>query len=758
MTGEDSRRFAFVSHALPDETFEVVRFRGIEGISRLYEFDITLVSEDPEIDLRAVLQNPASLTVMRSDGDDRIVHGILSQFEQLQEEDEYIFYRAVLVPRLWQADLYRENQLFLNKNIPDIIEEILRQAALTTDDYELRLTRTYAEREHICQYSETDFNFISRWMEHEGIYYYFEQTEEFEKLIITDNSSGHEDITDPSTIEYYPPSSITAREQEIVRQLICRQQMLPRRVVLRDYNYRRPDLELRAEASVDTQGRGDVYLYGQHFGTPEEGNELARIRAEEILCRESVFHGEATVPTLCSGYVFQLSGHYRESYNQRFLITEVEHIGSQAGSIFGGDERLSEGETGVAYSDRFVSIPADLQFRPERTTQGPRFYGTMNARVDASGDGQYAEIDDQGRYKVRLFFDQSDREGGGASQWVRMAQPYAGADYGMHFPLHRGTEVLMTFIDGDPDRPIISGAVPNPETSSPINSDNQTQCMIRTGGGNQIHAEDSDGGQLINIQTPTDSTSIRIGASDSNGPSGVMIFTAGSEHIVVQGDRELTVDRTDTVRVTGERTKEVGENENITITGGLNVEVGRGVMTTVTAGGETHDVTGDRHVLLTGEEIHTVSNGRHVTVSAGGETYNVSGGREVTVVGGETRNISDGETRTITSGRTLNITGNDNYTVNGPRSITVNGPEQRNIALLDNIVQGFEKSVKLAAAIELFMGFKNETKLSLGLEQKAISISHAAVNLGKDMIKSDNGKIVMGEKILLDNRLARIFA
>jgi len=313
-------------------------------------------------------------------------------------------------------------------------------------------------------------------MEREGIYYFFEQTNEFEKIIITDNSSRHEDIPGTSNFPYYPPTALSTTVEEVVKGLSCRQKVLPRRVILKDYNYRRPDLEVRGEADVDSRGRGDVYFYGDHFQTPEQGTELAGIRAQEILCGEIVFHGESTIPALCPGFIFELEDHYRSSYNQRLLITEIEHEGDQSGSL------LAEGESGLAYFNRFVCIPAGVQYRPERKTNKPRFYGTMNARVDSAGDGQYAEIDDEGRYKVRLLFDQSDRKDAKASRWVRMSQPYAGAEYGMHFPLHKNTEVLLTYVDGNPDRPIIAGSVPNPETKSPVTGKHQTKSVIRTGG------------------------------------------------------------------------------------------------------------------------------------------------------------------------------------------------------------------------------------------------------------------------------------
>jgi len=716
MTFAERKEFRFVSAAVSDDTFEVVRFRGAEGISRLYEFDITLSSEDPEIDLKAVLQNPATFTIMRADQDDLPIHGVLAQFEQLHEANQRIFYRAVLVPRLWQASLYRENQLFLEKTVPDIIEEILSQTGLTTDDYELRLTGQYAEWEYICQYGETDFDFISRWMEREGIYYYFEQTEEFEKLIITDNSTAHEDVSGMISIPYSPPSALIPEEEEVVREIICRQRMLPRTVILRDYNYRRPSLELRGEAEVDSEGRGDVYIYGEHFKTPEEGNALAAIRAEEIRCRETVFCGESTAAHLRPGFIFELTEHYRESYNQRGLIAEVEHEGSQSAVLLDGlEEEPAEEEGQLSYVSRFEYIPADVQYRPERKTPKPRFNGTMNARVDATGDGQYAEVDEEGRYKIRLCFDQSDREDARASRWVRMAQPYAGADYGMHFPLHRNTEVLLTFVDGDPDRPIISGSVPNPETASPVNSDNQTQCMIRTGGGNQIHAEDQGNGQLVKIFSPTAKSSIRVGAPNPNGESGISLDTQDNMTVVAEGfqdarigqwrqlhveededkyvdqNRQLFIDGKEKVQVQGEQHILVGQGRKIEVKGGEDhtVQPGR----TLTVNGINQVITNNevRHVQSNAHEIHVVKGGRHFRVRNGGEDYGVTGDRKFKVTGNETY--------TVTGDRKINVVGNHTGHSSGTTQCIYLGSTR---------TAGFAGNIQLlyALAADLFMGAK----------------------------------------------------
>jgi type VI secretion system VgrG family protein len=563
MAIDETKRFTFVSQGLPEDTFSVVEFKGTEGISRLYEFDITLASDDPEIDLKGVLQNSATLTTKGSD-QDLPIHGILGQFEQLHEVKGHYFYRALLVPRLWQADLYRENQLFLDKTVPNIIEEILKQAGLTTQDYELKLTNKYPQWEYICQYRETDFDFISRWMEREGIYFFFQQGEDSEKLIITDSSTAHEDIRGDATIPFTPPSGIVP-EKEAIFTFLCRQKRLPNKVILKDYNYRKPSLDLKAVAEVDARGLGDVYFYGEHFKTPQEGNGLAKIRAEEIKCRENIYHGESTAPNLCPGFFYELEDHYRQSYNQKYLIVEVEHEGHQTGSFWAGVEKKSaKGEKKLTYTNSFTAIRSEVQFRPERKTPKPKFPGTMNATIDAAGIGDYAELDDLGRYKVKLPFDQSDMEGGKASRWVRMQQPYAGAEHGMHFPLHKGTEVLLTFVDGDPDRPVIAGAVPNPETTSPVTAANQTESVIQTGGKNKIRIQDFLGSERIIMETPAANSWIRVGTpndppvklskklekliethnfiKDRDPSKGIKIFTEGNYIEESYGHQKVILD------------------------------------------------------------------------------------------------------------------------------------------------------------------------------------------------------------------------
>ncbi len=507
----NEKRFSFISNApgLTEDTFAVVSFRGFEGISKPYEFDILLVSEDPEIDLDQMMQKPARFVIHREDGHDVRYHGILQQFEQMHEAKGYVFYRALLSPKLWWLSLTHHNQVCLGKSVSAIVEETLLDGGLTTSDFEFRLQGAYPEMEYVCQYGESHFDFISRWLEREGIYYFFEQTDAGEKVIFTDTRISHTDLALEKDLYYSPPSGMdNAHRGEVIQSFTCRQRQLPRKVLLRDYNYEKPSLEITGSADVDPNGRGEAYLYGEHFPTPEEGNRLAAIRAEELLCRKQEFFGESTVPFLMTGFTFTLNDYYRATFNRKHLITEVVHEGSQTGHLISGiSETLSERERQVFYRNTFTAISSDTQFRPERKTAKPRIAGTMHARVDAEGSGTYAELDDQGRYTVRVPFDVNDAHGAGkASSRVRMAQPYAGSDHGMHFPLHKGTEVLLTFIDGDPDRPIIAGAIPNPETPSVVNSGSNASGGF-TDGGSSFSMHNSDEGQRITMTAGPDDNS-----------------------------------------------------------------------------------------------------------------------------------------------------------------------------------------------------------------------------------------------------------
>ena len=566
-----SMKYSFQSQAYPEDTFTVIDFHGTEGLSGYYWFEINLVTQNQDIDMGEVLEHTAVFTIHREGGNVPF-HGILAKMEVRQAYRDYVFYKAVLAPRFWWLTLTHHNQVFLNQSVPDIIKAVLEDGGLTAQDYELRLENDYSTWEYLCQYRESHFDFVSRWMEREGMYYFFEQTDAAEKLVITDTKLAHTAMPLGQSIIYSQPSGLeTGHLDEVVQFLVCSQTTMPQRVLVKDYNYQTPNLDLSGQADVSPKhGRGEFYYYGDHFRTPAEGTQLATIRAESILCGKQIFSGVSRIPYLRPGYTFDMTDHFKDGFNQSYLTISLEHRGSQAGYLVEGLVQAANPKgTRPFYSNNFKAIPAKTQFRAEIVTPKPRFYGTMTARIDASGSGQYAELDAQGRYKAILPFDLSGRSGGQASAWIRMMQPYGGSAHGMHFPLHKGTEVLLTFMDGDPDRPVIAGAVPNPENPSLLSSNNAANCAMQSSSGNQLIMGDQQGQEFMGLYSPHNHTAIGIGAvkkaggkpegegkPEGGGESGEketswIEYTLGSKDGYVLGDSSDVVGGTENKVVIG---------------------------------------------------------------------------------------------------------------------------------------------------------------------------------------------------------------
>ncbi len=338
-------------------------------------------------------------------------------------------------------------------------------------------------------------------MEHLGISLFFEHNDGRDVLVFADDNSGFKPIDDGSTVSFSRRGDQTG-----VFALETLTRTLPGNYVLKDYNYRTPQVELVAHASVSEAGAGSVVEYGAHFKTKAEGDALAATRSEELLATRRVYHGKSDVPMLRAAARFTLDGHPKVT--EELLLTEVRHRAHQ--SVFGIATGVEE-----KYTNEFRTIPAATAYRPPRLTPKPRVHGAISGIVEAAQAGKYAELDAQGRYHVRFMLDQGPAAKGSASSLLRMAQPHAGPGYGFHFPLRDGVEVMLTCIEGDPDRPIITGAVPNPVTPSTVGSGNGMRNVIRTGGGTEINIDDNETGTRFKVTTPDKNTVLQLGAPNA---------------------------------------------------------------------------------------------------------------------------------------------------------------------------------------------------------------------------------------------------
>lgn len=536
------------------DLFLVTRWSGEEAVSRPYRFEIELASARDDINLEELLGARATLSVL--DAQERWLpwHGIITELRQTHRDDGFAHYRAVLEPQMALLRMFRLSRVYMEADAqaggkPDlgtIIRMVLAQCGLSRQgepaqdagaQYCLRLSSDLlmaTRTAFICQFEESSLDFLSRRLEHEGVYYWFEQGADHEILVF-----GHERTDQPRQavpLYWRPAGALSGEQNRIgVSRFDHALSVSPRSVVLRDFSVSQPSLNLTMKAAIDPQGQppqdrfdgvGSVEIYGAHFSKQDDGERMASLRAEEIACQRSRFQGVALAPGVRAGYPVQLHEHFRHDFNQRYFVIALRHEGRQPLPRQSG----AAGHEQVFYQASLTVLPEVRQFRPARVTPKPRVVGFLSAIVVAEGQGEYAQINEHGCYRIRFLFAPVDanRPDGGNSAWVRMATPYAGSQHGMNFPLLKGTEVLVSFLGGDPDRPVIVSAIPNEENPSIRNQDTATQPGLRTAGQNALEFEDRLGAQHTRLSSPTLGSTFHLGADPASPHrSGVRLSTQG---------------------------------------------------------------------------------------------------------------------------------------------------------------------------------------------------------------------------------------
>lgn len=541
--------------------FIVVGFMATEGVSQLYNYKIKLkIAQTLAIDLDNILDETVKF-VTEEQGDEYPVHGILASFDELQTAKGFVYYSAVLVPKFWALSIYKTSEVFTDDvMVSQIIVQVLENAGLTSGaDFEVAFLKDgdFLERDFICQFGESDFDFISRLCENEGIYYYFDQTGDTDKIIFA-NDIDYATIIEP---DLYFDNNVTISTAHInIFSWICRKQRLAQNVSVRDYNPNNPALDVSNTSAVDSMGLGTDYQYGGNLLSTEEATVISDIRAEALLCQKTRFYAETTVARLQAGYCFNLDGHSNTNYNNlEYVILEIHHEGHH----LDGDMSAEKKKLRPSYENSLTAIESSIQFRPALTTFKPKFYGTMTAFIHSDSGKNIAEMDDEGRYRVTLPFDGSDAIMENTdldhtpSAWIRMAQNYVDQEHGNYFPLTGGTEVLLSFINGDPDQPIIIGAVPNALELSLVTSNNMNEHIISTNGllafkakagtkkivevGNTVKQQDDSGNEFtFNRHDQIDSTAenASFGLKKFEDSNSALSMDDGLNHIsMIYGDQ-----------------------------------------------------------------------------------------------------------------------------------------------------------------------------------------------------------------------------
>lgn len=491
-------------------------FKGVEGLSRPFEFDV-FFTVPVGTDVRGAVGSRATLVADRDDGRGAMRwHGVLAGMRLLHETAERALYRASLVPRLWLLSHHVRSHVHTRAKIDAFAEATLKDGGLTSEEYAFHTDGgAYPQEEFVCQYRESHLDFVHRWFEREGLYYYFEHPEgegAAERMVIVDDKAHHQALVGGGRVRYAPSAGADGSAGECLRELFADYRLLPASVLISDYNYANPSAPVSGEKAVSGAGQGRIREYGYRVFTEGEASRLAAVKAQSMACRELTVSAVGDALGLRAGYVFEVEDAPSE-LPSKYLAIEVRHAGAVAGSA-GLVRRYTGLDQAETYRVEVAAIPSSVQYRAPQSTPWPRIYGFENGTVDGPAESQYAQIDDQGRYLVRFKFDTSELPDGSTSTYLRMMQPHGGTTEGWHFPLRKGTEVMVSFQGGDPDRPVIAGVVPNALTPSNVTRKNNRQNVVRSGGGNFLVMDDTENSEYIDMGTPGAATRFYMGEPD----------------------------------------------------------------------------------------------------------------------------------------------------------------------------------------------------------------------------------------------------
>lgn len=480
MVEEGALEIRLESPELELTTLAVRRLTAHESIGETFSFDLQLVQlTGVAVSSQDLLGIDVTIVFSQNGFELRRVGGIVSRV--LDRADaagafagaaHHRTYSVTVVPKLFRMALVKTQEVYLDLSLPEIIKKKAELYGFAHEDIDLRLAEEHPAREFVVQYRETDVAFLSRLCEHVGVSFFFVNEGGKDKVVFTDNEAGFAIKEEAERLPYR-----SGGEKDGVFELATHRELVPSFFAMQDYDYRNPLYDLGASASLDLGSGGGYVEYGAHYRTADEGQRLAQVRADEQRARAHRYFGKSDHVGLSAGARIVVEGH-PELGDIELVVVEVAHTASAAESGEGGE-----------YENRFVAVPAGFTYRPERKTPRPRIHGFVTGVVQAGQGGAVggvAHVDGDGRYLVELHFDAAPKGEARASRPIRMAQPYAGPNHGMHFPLRPGAEVLLAFMDGDPDRPVIIGAVPNATAPSPVNASSANKNRIVTGNGGII--------------------------------------------------------------------------------------------------------------------------------------------------------------------------------------------------------------------------------------------------------------------------------
>jgi len=649
-------------------------------LSTLEQGELALLSARADIDPNKLLGKPMSLAIELRDGAKRHVHGYVTRFAAGMHKGRQFGWQATIKPWLWFLTRTADCRIFQDMTVPDIVEAVFKDHAAIAD-FEFKLVKSYRRRVYCVQYRESDFNFVARLLEDEGIYWYFVHGPSGHKLMLVDDAGSHDDVEGQTVFPHYENSGQAPPDSEYVSHWRFAHEVQAGKSVLASYDFERPTTELLVNtehARSHDQADLEMFDWQGEWVQRADGQHLADVRIDEMQCRWQRCSASSNAHTLATGQCFELDGHTRADQNQKYLLTQVQLSAFDAAGESGG----SAGEVKCSFSAQ----PATQQFRPPRQTPKPFVQGPQTAVVTGPG-GEEIFTDKYGRVKVRFHWDRNGDKKEKSSCWVRVSTPWAGKSFGFVQIPRIGQEVVVDFLEGDPDQPLITGRVYNAENMPPWELPaNATQSGILT--------RSSKGGAYGNANA--------IRFEDKKGDEQLWIHAEKNQDIEVENDethwvghdRTKTVDHDEVVLVKHDRNERVDNNESISIGVDRTMTIGRnkseqvGANKVVDVGANHSETIGAAMSLVVGSTLTETVALNHAETVGGAMEITVGAAMAITVGGAMSEAVGGSKSEAI--GASLSTSAGRDVSLDVGKNLTEAVGENRKVSVKKDYTESIE--------------------------------------------------------------------
>ncbi len=582
-------KFFSIETPLGTDVLLLARMRGQEGLSELFHFEIDLFSEQQAISLEKIVGKNVTISIFLTDGSIRYLNGLISRFSQEHgrsrekgSELQSPYYSATVVPWLWLLTKTSNSRIFQNLSIPDIVKKIFTEQNLT--DFKLDLQGQHSLREYTVQYRESDFNFVSRLLEEEGIYYFFVHENGKHIMVLADHPGANKACLGQETAKFKLSGGEHFGTEDQISSLKMVKEIQAGKYSLNDYNYEIPNTDLGVTSDTTHAlgpGEREKYDYPGVYATRNAGDNLANLRMEEEETRITTLSGSSDCRAFASGFRFKLENTSRDDWdNKDYLLTRIQHEADQAATYFGA----SSAGKGKSYKNHFTCIPYKVPYRPACGTKRPVVEGVQTAVVVGPA-GEDIYTDDYGRVKIQFHWDRQGKKNENSSCWIRVSQSMAGNGWGAMFLPRVGHEVIVEFLEGNPDRPIITGQVYHGINRPPYKlPDEKTKSSFKS--------NSSPGGEGFN----------EIRFEDKKGEEQLFIHSEYNQDIRTKNDLREWVGNDSHLIVVRDQFEETRGDKHLTVTGDHNEKVDGTI--SLEAGMDMQEKVGMNHALEAGQEIH----------------------------------------------------------------------------------------------------------------------------------------------------------